>query len=201
MHVLPRGGVVDLLRPNGPAPAPRWTVTASWAQQTSCGIDVVAFVVDDDEQVACDEDFVFYGAPENPAGTVRLHSDGPTEQTVGVDLTALPPAARKVVVAAAVDGAATFGDIGAIHIASGPGTSSAPLAQATLDAATTERTLLLVELYRRGPLWRLRTVGQGYDHGLDDALARAYGVDVADWPGAQRGADGGQLRGPGPGRR
>ncbi|GAB2871995.1 hypothetical protein GCM10027074_44580 [Streptomyces deserti] len=177
-YVLPRGGVVDLPRPNGPVPAPRWTVTASWAQQTSCEIDVVAFVVDEDEQVACDEDFVFYGAPENPGGTVRLHSDGPTEQTVSVDLAALPPAARKVVVAAAIDGAATFGDVGAVHIGSGPGTSAAPLVQATLDAATTERTLLLAELYRRGPLWRLRTVGQGYDHGLD-TLARKYGVDVA----------------------
>jgi DNA polymerase-3 subunit epsilon len=38
---------------------------------------------------------------------------------------------------------------------------------------------VLAELYRRGPLWRFRTVGQGYDHGLA-ARARGYGVDVAD---------------------
>ncbi len=178
-RVLPRGGVVDLPQPSGSAAAVPWTVTAAWAQQTSCEIDVVAFVVDEDEQVCFDEDFVFYGAPENPGGTVRLHSDGPTEQTIGVDLAALPPSARKVVVAAAIDGSPTFGDVGAIHISSGPGPSAAPLVQATLDAATTERTLLLAELYRRGPLWRLRTVGQGYDRGLG-ALARSYGVDVAD---------------------
>ncbi|MCK8433354.1 DNA polymerase III [Streptomyces sp. D2-8] len=177
-RVLPRGGVIDLPQPSGSAAVP-WTVTATWAQQTSCEIDVVAFVVDEDEQVCFDEDFVFYGAPENPGGTVRLHSDGPTEQTIGVDLAALPPSARKVVVAAAIDGSPTFGDVGAIHISSGPGPSAAPLVQATLDAATTERTLLLTELYRRGPLWRLRTVGQGYDQGLG-ALARGYGVDVAD---------------------
>ncbi|MFD5945821.1 DEDDh family exonuclease [Streptomyces collinus] len=176
--VLPRGGVIDLPQPSGSAPAVPWTVTATWAQQTSCEIDVVAFVVDDDEQVCFDEDFVFYGAPENPGGTVRLHSDGPTEQTIGVDLAALPPSARKVVVAAAIDGSPTFGDVGAIHISSGPGPSAAPLVQATLDAATTERTLLLAELYRRGPLWRLRTVGQGYNQGLG-AVARSYGVDVA----------------------
>ncbi|MFJ4535621.1 TerD family protein [Streptomyces tibetensis] len=177
-RVLPRGGVIDLPQPSGCAAAVPWTVTATWAQQTSCEIDVVAFVVDEDEQVCFDEDFVFYGAPENPGGTVRLHSDGPTEQTIGVDLAALPPSARKVVVAAAIDGSPTFGDVGAVHISSGPGPSAAPLVQATLDAATTERTLLLAELYRRGPLWRLRTVGQGYDQGLG-ALARGYGVDVA----------------------
>jgi DNA polymerase-3 subunit epsilon len=177
-RVLPRGGVIDLPQPSRSAATVPWTVTAAWAQQTSCEIDVVAFVVDEDEQVCFDEDFVFYGAPENPGGTVRLHSDGPTEQTIGVDLAALPPSARKVVVAAAIDGSPTFGDVGAIHISSGPGPSAAPLVQATLDAATTERTLLLAELYRRGPLWRLRTVGQGYDQGLG-ALARGYGVDVA----------------------
>ncbi|KOX46470.1 TerD family protein [Streptomyces sp. NRRL F-7442] len=178
-HVLPRGGVVDLPLPTGRGAARPWTVTASWAQQTACEIDVVAFVLDEDEQVSFDEDFVFYGAPENPGGTVRLLSDGPTEQTVGVDLAALPPSARKVVVAAAIDGSPAFGDVGALHIVSGPGTSAAPLVQATLDAATTERTMLLAEIYRRGQSWRLRAVGQGYDHGLD-ALARSYGVDVDD---------------------
>ncbi|MET7367842.1 TerD family protein [Streptomyces sp. NPDC005566] len=176
-HVLPRGGVVDL--PEGGVPAVPWTVTATWGQRTDCEIDIVAFVVDEDEQVSFDEDFVFYGAPENPAGTVRILGDGPTEQTVSVRLGSLPPSVSRVVVAAAIDGELTFGDVGAIQITAAPGTSAAPLAQSTLDAATTERTMLLAELYRRGPLWRLRTVGQGYDYGLD-ALARAYGVDVAD---------------------
>jgi DNA polymerase-3 subunit epsilon len=80
----------------------------------------------------------------------------------------LPPAARRVVIAAAVDGTPTFGDVGAIQVTTGPGGSAAPLAQAALDAATTERTMLVAELYRRGPLWRFA------------ALARGYGVDVAD---------------------
>jgi DNA polymerase-3 subunit epsilon len=84
-----------------------------------------------------------------------------------------------VVVAAAIDGHATFGELGAVEIAAGPGRQARPLAQATLDAATTERTMLLAEVYRRGPSWRLRAVGQGYESGLAD-LARGFGVDVAD---------------------
>lgn len=82
-------------------------------------------------------------------------------------------------VAAAIDGEATFGDIGAVQVTAVPGTGAAPLARATLDAATTERTLLLAEFYRRGPVWRFRAVGQGYDDGLAN-LARGYGVDIAD---------------------
>ncbi|WP_055697026.1 TerD family protein [Streptomyces silaceus] len=178
-HVLPRGGVLDLPAPPSGTPAPLWHVTATWAPQDRCEIDVVAFVLDEDEQVTLDEDFVFYGAPENPAGTVRLLTDGPAEQTIAIDFASLPPASRKVVVAAAIDGEVTFGDVGAVQAAVAPGSGAAPLARATLDAATTERTLLLAELYRRGPVWRCRAVGQGYDHGLAE-LARGYSVDITD---------------------
>ncbi|MFI1253486.1 TerD family protein [Streptomyces netropsis] len=175
-RVLPRGGVVDL---PGRSTASAWTVTASWAQGTTSEIDLVAFLVDEDDQVSRDENFVFFGAPESPDGAVRLLTDGPTEQTITTDLGTLPPAVRKVVVAAAIDGAPTFGDVGAIQVTTGPGGSAAPLTQSALDAATTERTMLLAEIYRRGPVWRFRAVGQGYDHGLA-ALARGYGVDVED---------------------
>ncbi|GAB2794172.1 hypothetical protein GCM10027073_27930 [Streptomyces chlorus] len=177
-HVMPRGGVIDLPMPHS-GPAPEWYVTAGWAPQSDCEIDVVAFLLDEDEQVTFDEDFIFYGAPESPTGTARLLTGGPAEQTMALDLASLPPATRKIIVAAAIDGAAAFGTVGAIQIGAAPGSSGAPLARATLDAATTERTMLLAEIYRRGPVWRLRAVGQGYDHGLD-ALARGYGVDIAD---------------------
>ncbi|MFE8937137.1 TerD family protein [Streptomyces sp. NPDC007872] len=172
--VLPRGGVLDL-----PAPSTtgRWHVSASWAQQATCEIDVVALVLDEDEQVSCDGDFVFHSAPESPDGTVRLLCDGPTEQTIAVDLAALSPAVHRIAIAAAVDGAPTFGDIGAVRLTLAPGVDAPATAQATLDAATSERTLLLAEIYRRGPRWRFRAVGQGYDHGLE-TLVRGYGVDV-----------------------
>ncbi|MGW7328146.1 TerD family protein [Streptomyces sp. NPDC054840] len=173
-EVLPRGGVLDL--PALPT-AGRWYVGASWAQRTDCEIDVVAFVLDEDEQVSCDENFVFYGAPESPDGTIRLLCDGPTEQTITVDVASLPPAAHRIAIAAAIEGAATFGDVGALQITLTPGSDAQATAQAALDGTTSERTLLLPEIYRRGPQWRFRAVGQGYDHGLE-ALVRGYGIEV-----------------------
>nr|WP_206327744.1 TerD family protein [Streptomyces sp. S3(2020)] len=172
--VLVRGAVIDL-----PDTGTAWTVAAAWRQQTACDVDVVAFAVDAHEQVPGDEDFVFYGAPEHPDGTVRLATDGPTEQAVTADLERLPLEIHRIVIAAAIDGAATFADVGAVEITVTCGIGAAPTARATLDAATTERTMILAELYRRGDGWRLRAVGQGYDHGLAD-LARDYGVDVAE---------------------
>ncbi|MFH8467859.1 TerD family protein [Streptomyces sp. NPDC017991] len=172
--VLVRGAVIDL-SDTGMA----WTVAATWRQQTVCDVDIVAFAIDEREQVPGDEDFVFYSAPEHPDGTVRLAMDGPTEQAVTADLERLPLEIHRVVIAAAIDGAATFSDVGAVEITATCGIGAAPTARATLDAATTERTMVLAELYRRGESWRLRAVGQGYDHGLAD-LARSYGVDIAE---------------------
>ncbi|XNL82847.1 TerD family protein [Actinomadura madurae] len=171
--VLPRGAAIDL------PPAERWTVGASWVQHSACEVDVVAFALDEDGQVSCDEDFVFYGAAETPDGTVRLAAEGPTEQAIVIGLAALPEAVRKVTVAAVIDGDLTFGELGAVELVTGAGDGERAHAQATLDAGTTERTMLVAEVYRRGPGWRLRVVGQGYDFGLD-ALARGFGVEVEE---------------------
>ena len=123
---MPRGGAIDLPLPHG-THAPEWYVTASWAPQADCEIDVVSFLLDEDEQVTTDEDFTFYSAPESPGGTVRLLTGGPAEQTIAIALASLPPATRKVVVAAAIDGATTFGTVGAIHIGAALGGSNPPL--------------------------------------------------------------------------
>lgn len=171
-RVLPRGGALDL--PEGG----RWTVEASWVRSL-CEVDVVAFALDGDGQVTGDDDFVFYNAPETPDGAVRLVADGPAEQAIAVDLAALPEAVRKVTVAAAIDGETTFGELGAVEIAMGPGNAESAFVQATLDAGTSERTMLLAELYRRGAGWRVRVVGQGHEFGLG-GLARAFGVEVED---------------------
>ncbi|MGI5323608.1 TerD family protein [Actinomadura nitritigenes] len=170
-RVLPRGGAVDL--PQGG----RWTVEASWVRHPSCEVDVVAFALDEDGQVSGDEDFVFYNAAETPDGAVRLVADGPAEQQVVVDLAALPEAVRTVTVAAAIDGDATFGELGAVELVVGPDDAERAFVQATLDAGTSERTMLLAELYRRGDVWRLRVVGQGHGAGLA-RLARGFGVAV-----------------------
>ncbi|MDL4820872.1 TerD family protein [Actinomadura opuntiae] len=170
-RVLPRGGAVDL--PEGG----RWTVEVSWVRHPSCEVDVVAFALDGDGQVASDEDFVFYNAAETPDGSVRLVADGPAEQAITVDLDGLPGAVRTVTVAAAIDGTVTFGDLGAVELVVGPDDAESAFVQATLDAGTSERTMLLAEIYRRGDGWRVRVVGQGHEFGLD-GLARGFGVDV-----------------------
>ncbi|MCW2608434.1 MAG: polymerase [Frankiales bacterium] len=180
--VLARGQAVDL-----PSTG-QWTFAASWstaggAADTGTGsrhvdVDVVAFVLDANDQVVCDDGLVFYNNPSTLDGAVTLTSDGPSEQSITVDLDALPQWAQRITIAAAIDDdVATFGDIGAVAVSAGPGGEAAVFAEATLDAATVERTLSLLELYRRAGAWRLRAVGQGWTTGLAE-LAVLHGVDV-----------------------
>lgn len=172
--VLARGQAVDL-----PADG-TWTFSASWSSGVGIEVDVIAFVLTADEQVSCDDDFVFYNNPAALDGAVALISDGPSEQTLSVDLDALPAWVHRLTVAAAIDDAeATFGEVGAVALGIGNGGDAAVFAEATLDAATVERTLALVELYRRGDRWRVRPVGQGWTTGLAE-LALLHGVDVEE---------------------
>ncbi|MGK8524167.1 TerD family protein [Nocardia asteroides] len=172
---LSRGQVIDLpVRDFGAD----WTIRASWAHHGSWAVDLVAFLVDGDEQVTGDDDFVFYNQPETQG--LRLTADGPDEQSVAIRLDRVPGYCRRIVLGAALDGAdAGFGEVGAIELEVAPGAEGGVVARATLDAATEERTLVLAEVYLRGDVWRLRAVGQGYPADLA-ALARRYGVDVAE---------------------
>jgi DNA polymerase III subunit epsilon len=171
--VLARGAVIDL------PPENIWTVNVAWradALATGAELDVVAFLVDDAEQVVTDEDFVFYNAPTSQDGAAAVSIDGDSEQSIRIDLDLLGECCTRVVIAGALTGESTFGDLGAVALSVDGRDATAAIA--TLDAGTSERTMLLAEIYRRDQTWRIRAVGQGYDDGLAE-LADRYGVEVA----------------------
>lgn len=171
--VLARGAVLDL-----PVDEPEWTVNASWradARSAGLEVDVVALLLDQQDRVAQDEDVVFYNAPSSDGNAVMLAVDGDAEQSIRLNLPLIPDHCHRVIVAAALTGGGQFGDLGPVGLS--VDTPGRTVATATLDAGTSERTMLLAEVYRRGGAWRLRAVGQGYDHGLAGLLT-SYGADV-----------------------
>ncbi|BCJ70024.1 TerD family protein [Polymorphospora rubra] len=190
---LPAAGVVPAVaasrgrrRPDGPLAGrrilvlggPHPAVARAREQITSLGgsAAVAAFLLDEYDRVRGAEDFVFYNQPAG--GGVELGIDGGAEQSIRIDLADLPGRCVRVRVVAALSGDATFGAVGPVQVQAVPRVGQ-PFARATLDAATTERTMLLADVYRRGASWRLRVVGQGYGHGLA-WLATTYGVRVDD---------------------
>ncbi|MDS1116635.1 TerD family protein [Gordonia westfalica] len=160
-----------------PTDVTEFTVNVAWSAghaDDPHAVDVVAFELGGYGQVPSDDEFVFYNQPASPDGAVRLSIDGDREQGIGIDLTAVDPEIQRITVGAAVDGA-TFGDVGALSIT--VDATEFTVATAVLDAATTEQSMIIAEIYRRNGMWRLRALGQGYDDGLGE-FAVLHGVEV-----------------------
>jgi DNA polymerase-3 subunit epsilon len=174
-EVLPRGGVVDL-----PDDIRHWSVSVAWPRLSSAAVevDVVAFLTDPDDEVRADSDFVFFNAPAAASGAVELTLDLTNEALVDVRLDQVPQDVERIALAAAIPAGHTFGSVGPIQIVVRTGAGT-PHIRATLDAATTEQSLILARFYRRGGRWRFRAVGQGYEYGLAE-LATSFGVEVDD---------------------
>lgn len=171
---LSRGTVVDLPAEAGWQLSVRWDVSLV----PSSAVDVVAFAVDESEQVVEETDFCFFNNLSHPSGAIELSLETPGEAIVDIRPDALPSDRRRVIVAAALEGPATFGDLGPIELVLRAGDGS-PHVRSVLDASSTETTLILATIYDRGGTWRVRSVGQGFETDLA-SLAVQHGVDVSE---------------------
>ncbi|MFE4061035.1 CAP domain-containing protein [Streptomyces sp. NPDC059096] len=147
--------------------------------------DLSVLVTGDSGKVGGDGDFVFYNQPSAPG--VRLLPGG----GIRVDPRGLRAgASRLTVVVSAADPATPLGALPAPAMTvTGPGPGV--LARFAPARPTHETVLLLAEVYRRGPGWKLRALGQGYADGLA-GVARDFGVEVAEEP-AGPGAPAGSV--------
>lgn len=158
-------------------------------------VDASALLLNRDDRVRSDEDFVFYNQPRHPSGLVRhlpkkQAPEGLTD-TIEADLTALEPEVNRVVLAASADGG-TFGqvrDLSLLLYDASPSAAEEPLAIfAVLPETGKEVALVCGELYRRGDSWKFRALGQGYESGLV-GLATEYGISVDDGEAADAERD------------
>lgn len=134
--------------------------------------DLSVIVTGDSGKVAGDEDFVFYNQPATSGA--RIQGD-----TVTVDGRRLRAGASRVTVAVSpAEPGTPLGRLPGIALqVHGPG--GRLVARFTPPRPDRETVLLLAEIYRRGPGWKLRALGQGYADGLA-GVARDFGVDVAE---------------------
>ena len=158
------------LVPGGNLPLPGGIVTV----RVPGPFDVSALITDDDGKVRGDADFVFYNQPAAPGA--RLTGD-----TLTLDPAGLRAGATKVTVV--VSPAAPGTPLGHLPapVLDVTGSGGHLLARFAPPRPRQETVLLLAEVYRRGPGWKLRALGQGYADGLA-GLARDFGVEVTDNP-------------------
>ncbi|WP_088797104.1 MULTISPECIES: TerD family protein [unclassified Streptomyces] len=139
-------------------------------------LDVSGLLLAANGKVRSDDDFVFYNQPSGPGVT---HSSAAGGDTITVDTAAVPEGIEKIVVTASPDApGATFAGTeptGTVRNAD----DGSVIASFTPPQLGPETALVVVEIYRRGGVWKVRAVGQGYANGLA-GIATDFGVSVAE---------------------
>jgi tellurium resistance protein TerD len=187
---LTKGGNVSLTKE-----APGMTavlVGLGWDARTTTGtdfdLDASAIMVNSDGKVLSDSHFIFFNNKTSPDGSVEHTGDNLTgegdgdDETIKVDLTAVPADVAKIVFPVSVyEGQVRkqgFGQVRNAFIRIVNQAGGAEIARYDLtEEASTETAMLFGELYRNGAEWKFRAVGQGYSSGLA-GIAQDFGVNV-----------------------
>jgi tellurium resistance protein TerD len=167
-------------------------VGLGWDTRSSDGqdfdLDASAFLLKEGDKVRADTDFIFYNQLKSPDGSVEHTGDNLTgegegdDEVIKVDLSRVPPEVQKISVAVTIHDAEgrrqNFGMVTNAFIRIVNDSGGTEIARYDLsEDASTETAMVFGEVYRNGPEWKFRAVGQGYNGGLGP-LARNFGVNV-----------------------
>lgn len=170
-------------------------------QAPGLSIDVACFGLDAAGKLADERYMTFFNQPTSPCGGVRLSTpagapaSGPSAALAGdpsrhpcdqtrfdIDLGKLPPSIERLTITAAIEGAGAMSSIGQGYVrfldGSTEATETGRFAFSGADFAA-ERALMLLEVYRKGGVWRTCAIGQGFNGGLA-ALVEHFGGTVAE---------------------
>lgn len=143
-------------------------------------LDVSGLLLAADGKVRSDADFIFFNQPAGP-GVAYQSGGGTAPDSITVDTGSVPPVIERIVITASPDAAGqTFQGIEPTATVR-DAASGAVIATFTPPQLGTETALVVVEVYQRGGVWKVRAVGQGYANGLA-GIATDFGVSVEDEP-------------------
>ncbi|MCD0482831.1 TerD family protein [Streptacidiphilus sp. ASG 303] len=142
--------------------------------------DISCFGLDAAERLSDDRYFVFFNQPASPEGSVRLlgAQSGDTE-SFRLLLDQVPEAVHKLSLTATVDGDGRMSQVSAGCVRIVAGGEEVGRYSFTGAEFSTERAVMLADVYRKGGEWRFAAVGQGFDGGLR-ALLENFGGEVLE---------------------
>lgn len=159
-----------------------WRLTES----NSTEIDPSLFLLNADEVVTADADFIFYNQPSSDKGRVQYITAGAAPLYDGkagflIDLDTLPSTIANVAIVVACSNPLDFNsplaafEWAALDIYNSAGQHLAQYA--FNDDVQHETAIVIGMIYRHGAIWKFRAVSQGFVGGLT-ALATHFGVNV-----------------------
>ncbi|MFF2040975.1 TerD family protein [Kitasatospora sp. NPDC058170] len=159
--------------------------------------DISCFGLDAEERLSDDRYFVFFNQPASPEGSIRLlgAQSGDTE-AFRIVLPDVPQAIHRLSLTATIDGDGEMSQVASGYVRLVADGTEVGRYSFTGAEFSTERAVMLADVYRRGGEWRFTPVGQGFDGGLRALLENFGGEaieedaqDAPDAPGAQDGPD------------
>jgi tellurium resistance protein TerD len=187
---LSKGGNVSLSKE---APGLRSVLVGlGWDARTTTGadfdLDASALMLGTSGKILSDAHYVFFNNLTSPDGSVEHTGDNLTgegegdDEVIKVNLAGVPQEVDKIVVTVSIYDAEargqSFGQVRNAFIRVVNQAGEAEITRYDLsEDASTETAMVFGELYRNGPEWKFRAVGQGYSTGLR-GIAQDFGVNV-----------------------
>jgi tellurium resistance protein TerD len=187
---LSKGGNVSLSKE---APGLRAVLVGlGWDVRTTSGadfdLDASALMLGTNGKILSDLHFIFFNNLTSPDGSVQHTGDNLTgegegdDEAIKVNLSGVPAEVDKITVAVSIYDAEgrgqSFGQVRNAFIRVVNQDDNREITRYDLsEDASTETAMIFGELYRNGPEWKFRAVGQGYSTGLR-GIANDFGVNV-----------------------
>jgi len=150
-------------------------------------IDSAAFMLDINNKVTADNDFIFYNNPTDNKDSV-VHRNSPFSKSgkehIIIDLSKIPSDFNKIAFTITIHNAEkklqSFNQIKTVSLKVLDGNTGQELITYTINESfSVETAIVIAEIYRYKTGWKFNAVGSGYKGGLA-ALCKSFGVDVEE---------------------
>lgn len=141
-------------------------------------IDAYTFLLNEEKKAEDDNCLIFFGNDRSPDGSV-YYTDDKQHRLVHLDLRRIPRSIQFISIAYSIYGEDPNDNFSRLHGAVAVFRCGEKTAEFPLDGLFSEKTVVAAELYRRGDIWKLSAVGQGYRKGLKP-LCESYGLVIMD---------------------
>ncbi|GAA1139172.1 stress response protein SCP2/uncharacterized protein (AIM24 family) [Kitasatospora gansuensis] len=142
--------------------------------------DISCFGLDAEERLSDDRYFVFFNQPNSPEQSIRLlgAQQGDSE-SFAVALPHVPDTVHKLALTATIDGDGQMSQVASGYVRIVADGTEVGRYSFTGTEFSTERAVMLADVYRRAGEWRFAAVGQGFDGGLQ-ALLENFGGEALE---------------------
>ncbi|WP_201510387.1 VWA domain-containing protein [Psychrobacter alimentarius] len=158
-------------------------ITLKFTRQSPIEMDISCFALDNTGKLINDDYMVFYNQPASPCGQIKLtHYDSQPTTSKGiqaefeVNLSKLPANVDSLFFVLSAD--TPLNQIQSLEIGIWQQSQKAQAEYQVADFAQQQASMLM-QIYRKGGVWRLANVAQGFNGGLA-AIVQHFGGDVAE---------------------